>query len=56
MWLDKEVLEVSPKDLIGKTIGYMLNRWKGLCCFLEDGSTIELSNNLVENGFRKMAL
>jgi transposase len=54
-WLDKEVLEVPPKNLIGKAIGYMLNRWKGLCRFLEDGS-IELSNNLVENGFRKMAL
>jgi transposase len=54
-WLDKTVLEVTPKSLIGKAIGYTLSRWKGLCCFLEDG-TIELSNNLVENGFRKMAL
>jgi transposase len=54
-WLDKNVLEVTPKSLIGKAIGYTLSRWKGLTRFLEDGA-IELSNNLVENGFRKMAL
>lgn len=54
-WLDKNVLEVTPKSLIGKAIGYTLSRWKGLTQFLNDG-VIELSNNLVENGFRKMAL
>lgn len=54
-WLDKNVLEVTPKSLIGKAIGYTLSRWKGLTQFLKDGA-IELSNNLVENGFRKMAL
>jgi transposase len=54
-WLDKNVLEVTPKSLIGKAIGYTLSRWKGLTQFLNDGE-IELSNNLVENGFRKMAL
>jgi len=54
-WLDKTVLEVTPKSLIGKAVGYTLSRWKGLTRFLENGA-IELSNNLVENGFRKMAL
>lgn len=54
-WLDTEVFKVTPKSLIGKAIGYTLSRWKGLTRFLEDG-IIELSNNLVENGFRKMAL
>jgi transposase len=54
-WLDATVLEVPPKSLIGKAIVYALSRWKGLTVFLKDGS-IELSNNLVENGFRKMAL
>ncbi len=55
VWLDKTVLEVTPKSLIGKAVAYTLNRWKGLTQFLSDGA-IELSNNLVENGFRKMAL
>ena len=55
VWLDSALFEVAPKSLIGKAIGYTLNRWKGLSRFLEDG-VIELSNNLVENGFRKMAL
>jgi hypothetical protein len=54
-WLDKTVLEVTPKSLIGKAIGYTLSRWKGLTRFLEYGD-IELSSNLIENGFRKMAL
>jgi transposase len=54
-WLDKTVLEVTPKSLIGKAVGYALSRWKGLTAFLNDGR-IELSNNLVENRFRKLAL
>jgi len=55
LWLDKAVLEVPPKSLIGKAIAYMLNRWKALTVFLNDGR-VELSNNLVENRFRKLAL
>jgi len=55
LWLDKAVLEVTPKSLIGKAIAYMLNRWKPLTVFLNDGR-VELSNNLVENRFRKLAL
>lgn len=55
LWLDKAVLEVTPKSLIGKAIGYMLSRWAALTVFLKDGR-VELSNNLVENRFRKLAL
>ena len=55
LWLDKAVLEVPPKSLTGKAIGYMLSRWAALTVFLKDGR-IELSNNLVENRFRKLAL
>jgi hypothetical protein len=54
-WLDVQIREVTPKSSIGKAIAYMLNRWDGLTGFLEDGR-IELSNNLVENRFRKLAL
>ena len=55
LWLDKTVLEVTPKSLIGKAIGYMLSRWNALTVFLKDGR-VELSNNFVENRFRKLAL
>jgi transposase len=55
VWLNNNILEVTPKSLIGKAIGYTLSRWKGLTQFLKDG-VIEISSNLVENGFRKMAL
>jgi transposase len=55
VWLDKALLDVTPKSLIGKAVGYTLSRWKGLTAFLKDGR-IELSNNLVENRFRQLAL
>lgn len=54
-WLDKTLLEITPKSLIGKATGYMLSRWNALTVFLKDGR-VELSNNLVENRFRKLAL
>ena len=37
LWLDKAVLEVPPKNLIGKAIGYMSGRWNALTVFLKDG-------------------
>ena len=47
-WLKKEVLNVLPKSLIGKAIGYMLNNWDGLSRYVIDGC-LEIYNNLVEN-------
>lgn len=54
-WLDKECLEVLPKSLIGKAIGYMLNQWPKLQNYLLDGR-LEIDNNLVENAIRPVAL
>ena len=54
-WLDTEIHNVPPKNLIGKAILYVLGRWKELTRFLEDGQ-IEFSNNWIENLFRLLAL
>jgi hypothetical protein len=54
-WLDTEIQNVRPKDKIGKAILYVLGNWKELTRYLEDGR-IELSNNLIENLFRPLAL
>jgi transposase len=54
-WLDVQVLEVRPKNAIGKAILYCLGNWRQLTRFLEDGR-IELSTNFVENCVRPLAL
>ena len=36
-------------------LGYGLNHWDGLCCFLEDGR-IEIDSNTVERSIRGLAL
>ena len=55
LWLDAEVRNARPKSPIGKAILYCLNRWYELTRFLEDGR-IEVSNNLVENCIRPLAI
>lgn len=55
LWLDTEIRNVRPKSSIGKAIQYCLNRWHELTRFLHDGR-IEISNNLVENCIRPLAI
>jgi transposase len=54
-WLGQECLQVLPKSLMGKAIGYMLNQWPKLQNYLLDGR-LEIDNNLVENAIRPVAL
>jgi len=54
-WLDREKLEVLPRSLMGKAIGYMLTFWDRLKRYLDDGR-FEIDNNLVENAIRPVAL
>jgi len=54
-WLDQECLQVLPKSLMGKAIGYILNQWPKLQNYLLDGR-LEIDNNLVENAIRPVAL
>lgn len=54
-WLDEEVHKAPPKSTMSKAILYTLGRWKALTVFLEDG-VVEVSNNLIENVIRPLAL
>jgi transposase len=54
-WLKQQALTALPKSPLGKAVAYALNQWKGFDPFLNDGR-IELSNNLVENAIRPVAL
>lgn len=54
-WLDREKLEVLPKSLMGKAIGYMLTFWERLERYLDDGR-FEIDNNRIENAIRPVAL
>jgi transposase len=44
-----------PQGLLGQAIDYALKRWEALTRFVEDG-TLEIDNNLIENGIRPSAL
>ncbi len=53
-WLE-ESREHRPSAGWDEAVGYMLNRWEKLVCYLEDGK-VEIDNNLVENQMRAIAL
>lgn len=42
---------IAPKSPTGRAIKYVLDRWKSLCEYLDDGR-IPIDNNLVENTIR----
>jgi transposase len=54
-WCMLEIRNVNPGSLIGKAITYTINQWDRLERFLHDGR-IEISNNLIENLIRPLAL
>lgn len=55
VWLNKNLVEVTPKSPIGKAINYMKVRWDKLKLFASEG-ILEIDNNLVENAIRPVAL
>ena len=54
-WLKKEYAKGLPQNPMTKAIAYALNQWPGFMPFMTDGR-VELSNNLVENAIRPVAL
>ena len=54
-WLDAQLSKLSKSSTLAEAIRYGLNRWTGLCCFLEDGR-IEIDSNIVERSIRPIAL
>jgi len=54
-WMQTECSGVLPKSPMGQAIAYALDQWPGFTPYMTDGR-IELSNNLVENAIRPVAL
>ncbi len=54
-WLELQQYNVTPKSAIGKAIAYVLNRWKKLTLYINNGA-LEIDNNLIENTIRPLAL
>lgn len=54
-WADERALDVEPKSLLGKAVGYLRRQWKRLTAFLRD-PTMELTNNEVERDLRRWVL
>ena len=54
-WMMEQMLDRIPNDLIRKACGYAIGQWAGFDVLFKDGK-VELSNNLVENAIRPVAL
>ena len=55
VWFEACLAQVSQSGKIAEAIRYGLNRWQGLCRFLDDGR-IEIDSNTVERSIRGLAL
>ena len=54
-FLETSLARASGKGKLAEAIRYALNRWDGLCRFLDDGR-IEIDSNTVERSIRPLAL
>ena len=54
-WLTSQREAISRKSITADAIGYAMNHWKALTCYLEDGR-IEIDNNAAERALRGVAL
>lgn len=54
-FLESSLARASGKGKLAEAIRYALNRWDGLCRFLDDGR-IEIDSNTVERSIRPLAL
>ena len=54
-FLEASLARASGKGKLAEAIRYALNRWDGLCRFLDDGR-IEIDSNTVERSIRPLAL
>ena len=55
LWLEQRAAELPRKSSLAEAVGYALNQWDGLVCFLDDGR-IEINSNTVERSIRPIAL
>ena len=54
-WLEKRLLQTSPKSALGSAMSYTLSNWIRLTRYLEKGE-LAIDNNLAENKIRPFAI
>ncbi len=55
LWLELKLAHLPGRSRLAEAIRYALNRWSGLCQFLDDGR-VDLDTNPVERSIRPVAL
>lgn len=55
IWLDQSVLQVPPKTLLGKAIGYTIRQWHKLTRYLDDGR-LNIDNNRAERAIKPFVI
>jgi transposase len=54
-WMKQAYTEVLPKSVIGKALGYSIERWGALSLYTTNGK-LNIDNNPVENAIRPVAI
>ncbi len=54
-WMKQAYAEVLPKSVIGKALGYSIERWEALSLYTTNGK-LNIDNNPVENTIRPVAI
>jgi transposase len=54
-WMKQAYTQVLPRSVIGKALGYSIERWDALCLYTTDGK-LNIDNNPVENAIRPVAI
>lgn len=54
-WLDQSALQVPPKTVLGKAIGYTLRQWPKLIRYLDDGQ-LSIDNNRAERAIKPFVI
>ena len=55
IWLEKSVLQIPPKTVLGKAIGYTLRQWHKLIRYLDDGQ-LNIDNNRAERAIKPFVI
>jgi transposase len=54
-WMKEQYMQVLPKSVIGKALGYSIERWAELMIYTTDAK-LNIDNNPVENSIRPIAI
>lgn len=55
-WLEVTITKVLPAGPLAKAIRYVVNQWRPLTRFVDDGRIEEIDNNLCEQALRQVAV